>query len=201
MKPATQLFPNIWKFNQQFFYSEPVGVYVIELPDTLLLFEIPEFTPEIKKFLTKFDKPIKALLSHGSTGIADGSKWQSELGVKVYLHETDRDYSWLRMQPDVLFNTVPNFGEGVTVIHTPGHSAGSVCLLYEPNQVLFTGDTLCGNTQGEIFEGSHNDDRQVWIQSCTDLLQYDFKHILPFHHQMIQDSAKEALQNLVHTLK
>lgn len=36
------------------------------------------------------------------------------------------------------------------VVHTPGHSKDSVCLLYEEGQVVFTGDTLfvgnCGRT-------------------------------------------------------
>jgi hydroxyacylglutathione hydrolase len=36
------------------------------------------------------------------------------------------------------------------VIHTPGHSKDSVCLLYEEGQLIFTGDTLfvgnCGRT-------------------------------------------------------
>lgn len=39
-----------------------------------------------------------------------------------------------------------------TVLHTPGHTAGSVCYLFEGN--LFTGDTLFGGGCGRLFEGS-----------------------------------------------
>lgn len=44
---------------------------------------------------------------------------------------------------------------GVTkgeVIHTPGHTRGSVCFLFEDN--LFTGDTVFGAGCGRLFEGS-----------------------------------------------
>jgi sulfur dioxygenase len=48
--------------------------------------------------------------------------------------------------------TVRFGGEDITVLHTPGHTAGSVCFLWRGN--LFTGDTLlidgCGRTD---FQG------------------------------------------------
>lgn len=201
MNIATKLYPNIWRLHEQYFFSEPVGVYAVELPDMLLLFEIPEFSAETQRFIANFHKPVKALLSHGSTGVADGAQWQSKLGVEVYLHHEDKNYSWLKMQPDVLFSTMPRFGEGLTVIHTPGHSAGSVCLLHNSTKILFSGDTLCGNKNGEIADSSHDDDPLAWRQSCVELLQYDFNHILPFHYEMIQNTGKIALQNLVNTFE
>ena len=39
---------------------------------------------------------------------------------------------------------IPVFG-GLRVFHTPGHTAGSVCLYLEQHGVLFTGDTLLGS--------------------------------------------------------
>jgi hydroxyacylglutathione hydrolase len=34
------------------------------------------------------------------------------------------------------------------VLHTPGHSPGSVCLYYEPDNILFTGDLLFAGSVG-----------------------------------------------------
>lgn len=49
--------------------------------------------------------------------------------------------------PDVIFEEGDYlFDSDLQVIHTPGHTPGSVCLFSESHQLLFTGDTL-------FFEG------------------------------------------------
>ncbi len=78
--------------------------------------------------------------------------------AEVYLHRLDWDTDWpdlfpLRGQiPYVKHvaggDTLDVCGESVSVLHTPGHTPGSVCYLW--NSVLFSGDTLfagsCGRT-------------------------------------------------------
>lgn len=36
------------------------------------------------------------------------------------------------------------------VLHTPGHTPGSICLLDEANKIMFTGDTLFKNSYGRV---------------------------------------------------
>jgi len=47
----------------------------------------------------------------------------------------------------------------ITVLHTPGHSLGSACYLFEKERVIFTGDTLFSLTVGrtDFFGGSDED--------------------------------------------
>jgi glyoxylase-like metal-dependent hydrolase (beta-lactamase superfamily II) len=45
-------------------------------------------------------------------------------------------------------DTVRVGGHEATVIHTPGHSPGSVCLWFAADRVLFTGDTLFRGSVG-----------------------------------------------------
>ena len=39
---------------------------------------------------------------------------------------------------------------GLTLIATPGHTVGSICLFYEKEKILFSGDTLFRNAHGRV---------------------------------------------------
>jgi hydroxyacylglutathione hydrolase len=56
----------------------------------------------------------------------------------------------------------------LTVLHTPGHSAGSICLYSEPRQALFSGDTLFFNTIGRT--DVTNGDEQSLYTAVSDRL-------------------------------
>ena len=36
------------------------------------------------------------------------------------------------------------------VLHTPGHTPGSICLLDEKSKIMYTGDTLFKNSYGRV---------------------------------------------------
>ena len=68
------------------------------------------------------------------------------LGAKIVQHE----YSQLEKHVAVSDGDVIEIGSiRLRVLHTPGHSKDSICLIFE-NQLIFTGDTLfvgnCGRT-------------------------------------------------------
>ncbi|MBQ7566657.1 MAG: MBL fold metallo-hydrolase [Oscillospiraceae bacterium] len=75
-----------------------------------------------------------------------------ETGAPVYLHAADEAII-AQMTHGRMTDTYTPYGESVSaagvmfrVLHTPGHSPGSVCLLAE--DTLFTGDTLFAGTCG-----------------------------------------------------
>ncbi len=69
------------------------------------------------------------------------------LRAPVRLHP-DEDVLWRRSHPDASYQPLADGeqvsvgGSTVTVLHTPGHSPGSVCLLVPDLGAVFTGDTL-----------------------------------------------------------
>jgi len=71
-------------------------------------------------------------------------------------------------------------GEYLEVIHTPGHSRGSICL-YEPiSKSLFSGDTVFpGGSFGRMdFEGS---EPEKMVSSIEKLTKLDVKTLYPGH--------------------
>lgn len=61
-------------------------------------------------------------------------------------------------KPSILLNDLDKIGP-FTVLHTPGHSKGSICLLDEEDKILFTGDTLFDMGYGRVdLEGSSEQD-------------------------------------------
>jgi len=90
---------------------------------------------------------------------------------------------------------------GVTleVVHTPGHTQGSICLYDRERKVLFSGDALQGTTAfvkefGPVT-GLYND-LDAYILSIQRLLDLDIDLILPGHPDLIKDSiVRKELEN------
>lgn len=68
---------------------------------------------------------------------------------------------------------------GVEIIHTPGHTSGSCCILLTDDKVLFTGDTLLETGSGHPHTPTGNMD--ALRESLAKLVDYRFKFICPGH--------------------
>lgn len=135
---------------------------------------------KIKKEIDNLNLNIKyVILTHGH---ADHYGALDELveytNSKVYIHENDvemlfiDEYSYAtqmnlnvsKINRDKILKLNDkdkiNFGEiKLEVIHTPGHTAGSICLYEKDLKVLFTGDTLFFDSYGrcDLYSGRFND--------------------------------------------
>ena len=108
------------------------------------------------------------LLTHGHfdhIGAADALK--KKLKCPIYVHEYDKrlatDVKIDRFMSDVVVKSEMSFYRDglnqigtfeLNVLHTPGHTDGSVCIGYK--QHLFTGDTLfqCSVGRTDLYSGS-----------------------------------------------
>ncbi|KAL6010290.1 hypothetical protein ACLOJK_000721 [Asimina triloba] len=83
-----------------------------------------------------------------------------------------------------------NLGQDFDIIHTPGHTKGSICLLYKPLKVLFSGDHLGKGRVGEppvsIFEQYNWFSVPEQLNSVKRLLELDFIWVLPGHGRRIE---------------
>ena len=130
------------------------------------------------------------LLTHGhydhTTAVPDLVK--ALPGVKVYIHQADANGAGSQLFPlAAQVKDLNNYDEGDTltlgsltieVLHTPGHSKGSVTL--KVGDVLFTGDTLfCGSCGRTDLRGGSYEEIMVSLKRLGEL-EGDF-HVCPGH--------------------
>lgn len=146
--------------------------------------------------LTKL--PVKAILTHGHIDHIGGTAQFSE----VYLHEADREtYCFHSKEGRQLFSQydfpevkqeVHCLHDGDTfelgdrllrIIHVPGHSYGSICILDEKNRWLFTGDTCC--KANVLLELDFCASVKAYSESIEKLLQMKKAYTVtwPAHHE------------------
>lgn len=101
-------------------------------------------------------------------------------------------------EPTVQMNDGDEFTVGsltLRIIHTPGHTLGSVCIYCPQERALFTGDTALGLGTVAISPPPHGD-MALYLQSLAKLQTIDSAVMLPGHGMAVHDVAAK-LQELI----
>ena len=143
--------------------------------------------------------------------------------AKVAVHAEDADYvsgkKPLPKPKNILFRAVSSFVKpvpvqvdvilkegdkiaGLVVIHTPGHTPGSIMLLDEERKVLFAGDTLRydGKKVSGAPEQFSTDPNQI-RESIAKASTLNFDVMLPGHGETLKPNASEEIKKFNETLK
>lgn len=123
------------------------------------------------KYIEETDLKIKGILltHHHTDHVGAVKKLSAHFGCPVALHREDID---LYRQPvDIPLEDGMTFdleGEIIKVVHTPGHTAGSVCFFSEKSKLAFTGDTIFNVDLGrtDLQGGSE----KAMINSCKNII-------------------------------
>ena len=96
------------------------------------------------------------------------------------------------IKPDLILNGGEKINLGdfsLDVIHTPGHTSGSICLYQD--RILFSGDTIfAGGNIGRTDLGGDNKDLLSSIKKLTDL---NVEMVYPGHGEIITMNAREEI--------
>ncbi len=81
------------------------------------------------------------------------------------------------------------------VIHTPGHTRGSICLFDAKRGILFSGDTVFADGFGRVdLRGGDMGDMK---NSLARLSKLDIKKILPGHGECVLSGGKERIAGIL----
>jgi len=84
---------------------------------------------------------------------------------------------------------------GFKVLHTPGHTPGSICLFDKKDRILITGDTIFSNGVGRTdLPGGNEDDLNNSIERLSNL---NIETILPGHGEPVLKSGSKAINNII----
>jgi len=136
--------------------------YVVSTDEQILLidpacsneFERQQLEKYINQTLANNHSPLAIIATHGHLDHLWGAKWATEKwGVPVLMHEADipmakamqTQYNMfgIRLQAEEFpIKPLANSHSPFAIIHTPGHTQGSVCLYFPESPILLSGDTL-----------------------------------------------------------
>ncbi len=132
------------------------------------------------------------------------------LNAKIAIHETEAQV--LEKADVVLSNAVFFNGklhsmkvekrlkegdvlDGLKVVHTPGHSPGSICLYDPKEKILFSGDTIFSDGVGRTdIKGG---DEEALAASLEKIQKIDIKKLLPGHGEPLLEKCKETIKLIV----
>jgi len=127
---------------------------------------------QIFDYITQSNLKIKLIVNtHGHQDHVTGDAiFQEKYNVPIYIHKYDSpciEYMQKSKGTPVVFlgegSLIKFDNESLKVMHTPGHSPGSICLVGEG--LVFSGDTLFAGSIGRTdFPGSSNRDMQLSLQ-------------------------------------
>jgi glyoxylase-like metal-dependent hydrolase (beta-lactamase superfamily II) len=101
------------------------------------------------------------------------------------------------VKPDVLLKDADKV-QGLVVIHTPGHTDGSICL-YKENEAIFVGDALRTDSSGRphLPSGSMTLSMRQAKESVKKIVGYQYKILLPGHGPPITQDASKIMADFI----
>jgi glyoxylase-like metal-dependent hydrolase (beta-lactamase superfamily II) len=162
---------------------------------------------------------VRVVITHGHPDHAGSARELAALGIPVLIHPADaanlrvtwrdvvdrpsRGRVFAAMTPDPPAGVPIEDGEilpvlgGLRVVHTPGHTPGSVCLYGARDRVLFVGDSLQRRFGRVSFaSGLYSDDLAAAKRSVKRLAALDVETIVFSHFATLEGGAAEVLATL-----
>jgi glyoxylase-like metal-dependent hydrolase (beta-lactamase superfamily II)/ferredoxin len=169
--------------------------FFIEHPDGNWLIDSPRYLKHLVEAFEQRGGIAQIFLTH-EDDVADVGKYAAHFGAKRIIHREDAGAApgaeWIIDGEDTV-----RVGSQFHIIPVPGHTAGSMALLYR-ERFLFTGDHLWWNLHTRSLEAPT---RLIWrkwtlIDSIRKLLDYRFEWVLAGHGDRVRLSSPDMHAHL-----
>jgi glyoxylase-like metal-dependent hydrolase (beta-lactamase superfamily II) len=111
-----------------------------------------------------------------------------------------KNFTPVDVDTTLLDNQELPFCGGITVIHTPGHTPGHLCLYHKNSKTLIVGDAMNvmnGKLMGPRKEILEDGDYKIALDSLKKLLKFDVKNIITYHGGLYTNKPHESIENLI----
>ena len=128
--------------------------------------------------------------------VADHAWYKQELGCDRLIHEADREAETAEVERVIKGAEPQRIDEDLTVIPVPGHTRGSIALLYK-ERYLFTGDHLWYSPSRGGLIASRSVCWYSWseqLRSVERLLDFRFEWVLPGHGRRYRAASAAAMR-------
>ena len=166
--------------------------YFIERAGGNVLVDSPRAASPLLTALAERGGVATMVLSHRDD-VADHAAFHARFGCERVMHRAE---GLLGLERYVDGETPVALAPDLLLIPTPGHTRGSVCLLYR-EAFLFTGDHLWWNPERRALSASRSFNWYSWseqLRSLERLLEFDFRFVLPGHGRSYRAESPRAMR-------
>lgn len=196
-----QRIPGVYHCGYHSNKSYGAASYFIVHPEGNILVDSPKYTDKLARRLEMMGGARYMFLTHRDD-IADHMKWSKRLSCDRIIHSEEVDASTADVERKLHGSGPWNLADDLELIHTPGHTKGSVCLLHKSLKVLFAGDHVAMDESGLCISETYNwFSVPIQIKSVKKVMQFDFEWILPGHGRRAEfrdiDDKNSALESFL----
>jgi glyoxylase-like metal-dependent hydrolase (beta-lactamase superfamily II)/ferredoxin len=170
--------------------------YLIRRPEGNVLVDSPRAARPLIRRLKEMGGVRTMFLTHRDD-VADHDFFRRELGCERILHRSDVSAGTADVECPLDGDEPIALAPDLLAIPVPGHTAGSMALLYQ-NEFLFSGDHVWWSEARGRLHASRCVNWHCWdtqVRSLRRLLRFQFRCILPAHGRRCESPTAEAMRH------